>query len=135
MYKLSPQERLVCIKFGKQLSFYDVKSYAERLSADPRFNSSFSEIVDLSDVEELTMSPAETMRLADMADPFRIGAKRAFVARTDMQIRAARMHQLLRNDQVNIRIFGSLEKAEEWIESQSRRPTVVSPRNRFTLIS
>jgi hypothetical protein len=115
MYKLSPQKRLVSVKFGRQLSFYDVQSYAERLSADPRFDSGFSEIVDLSDVEELTMSPEEIMRLADMADPFRAGAKRAFVARTDIQIRAARMHQLLRNDQMNIRIFGSLEEAEEWI--------------------
>lgn len=112
-----PRKNGVSVKFGRQLSFHDVQSYAERLSTDPRFDSGFSEIVDLSDVEELTMSPEETMRLADMADPFRAGAKRAFVARTDIQIRAARMHQLLRSDLINIRIFGSLEEAEEWIGS------------------
>ena len=115
MYRLSPQKRLVSVKFGKQLLFYDVQSYTESLTADARFDSGFSEIVDLSDVEEFALSPAETMKLADLADPFRAGAKRAFVARTEMQIRAARMHQLLRNDQVNIRIFGSFEEAEEWI--------------------
>ena len=117
MYRLSPQKRLVSVKFGRQLSFHDVQSYALRLSADPRFDSGFSEIVDLSDVEEVTMTPEETMRLADMADPFRIGARRAFVARTDMQIRAARMHQLLRNEQISLRIFGSIEEAKEWIAS------------------
>lgn len=126
MYRLSAQKRLVSVKFGRQLSFRDVQSYARRLTADPRFDPGFSEIVDLSDVEDLAMSPAETMKLADLADPFRAGAKRAFVARTDLQMRAARMHQLLRNDQINIRVFASFEAAEEWIESESRGPALVS---------
>jgi Uncharacterized conserved protein (DUF2075) len=129
MYRLSAQKRLVSVKFGKRLSFRDVQSYAESLTADPRFDAGFSEIVDLSDVEELALNPAETIKLADLADPFRSGAKRAFVARTDTQIRAARMHQLLRNDQINIRIFDSLEEAEEWIKSQSRQPTLISVHN------
>jgi len=126
MYKLSPRKRLVSARFGRQLSFHDVQSYARSLSDDPRFDPGFSEIVDLRDVEDLAINPKETMKLADLADPFRTGAKRAFVARTDLQMRAARMHQLLRNDEVNIRIFQSIKDAEEWIESESSRPTLVS---------
>jgi len=125
-YKLSAQKRLVSVKFGPRLSFPDVRRYAENLRSDPRFDSGFSEIVDLGNVEELTMTPQETMRLADLADPFRPGSKRAFVAATDLQMRAARMHQLLRNDEINIRIFSSMKEAVEWIESEARGPTLIS---------
>lgn len=125
MYTLSRKKRLVSVRFGRQLSFHDVQTYARNLTADPAFEPGFSEIADLTEVEELTLSPAETMKLADLADPFRPGAKRAFVARTDLQVRAARMHQLLRTDDVNIRIFASSEEAEEWIGTDSRRPALV----------
>jgi len=127
MYKISRHKRLVSVRFGRTLLFDDVQSYTIALYADPEFDPTFSEIVDLSVVEELVMTPEETMKLADLADPFSPGAKRAFIAQTDMQIRAARMHQLLRNDEVNIRIFGSIQEAEAWIES-------ATPQHALTLI-
>ncbi len=125
MYRLSWEKRLVSVRFGRQLSFRDVQTYARTLTTDTRFDPEFSEIVDLTQVEDFALSPMETMKLADLADPFRTGAKRAFVAHTPLQMRAAHMHQLLRNDEINIRIFGSLGEAEEWIESETSQPKLL----------
>jgi hypothetical protein len=119
MYLLSPEACLVSVKFGRKLSFDDVRSYAESLLVDPRFDPGFCEIVDLTEVEELDISPTDLMKLADIEDPFRQGAKRAFVARTDPQVQAAHMHQLLRNDEVNIRIFSSYREARRWIDGET----------------
>lgn len=118
-YDLSPQERMVFVKFGKRLSVCDVERYVAGLLADPLFRPDFSEIVDLSDVEELELSSDHALALADMVDPFASQAKRAFIARTRVQIHAARLHQVLRNDVENIRIFSSLPEARQWLKEQS----------------
>jgi hypothetical protein len=117
MYTVIPEERLVSVRFGKCLSLRDVQSYVAALCTDPAFESDFSEIVDLSEVEELQLSANHALTLADLVDPFTSGTRRAFVARTGMQVHAARMHQILRNDEENIRIFSSLIEARQWIAS------------------
>jgi hypothetical protein len=116
-YKVIPEERLVSVKFGPTLSFRDIEGYAVALRRDQLFDPSFAEIVDLSEVEKIEINAKETMRLADAIDPFDIGAKRAFVARTDLQIRAARMHHLLRDATGKTLICSSLADARKWIES------------------
>jgi hypothetical protein len=117
IYTVSPQQRLVSVKFPKQLSIDDIRRYAEALCADRLFDPTFSEITDLSEVQELQLDAERALALADQIDPFSLGAKRAFVARTDLQVHAARMHQLLRNDEKNTRIFSSFADAQQWIQS------------------
>ncbi len=117
MYTIIPEERLVSVRFGRCLSLREVQGYVAALCTDPAFESDFSEIVDLSEVEELQLSADHALTLADIVDPFVAGTRRAFVARTGMQVHAARMHQILRNDEENIRIFASLTEARQWIES------------------
>jgi len=77
------------------------------LQIDPSFRSTYSEIVDLRQVEELDLQADELLALADKID-------RVFVVRTSVQNQAARMHKVLRT-QRNIEIFRSLEEAERWI--------------------
>jgi hypothetical protein len=115
-YTVNPQQRLVSVKFGRRASIVDIQSYANALRVDPLFDPTFSEITDLSEVEQLEIDAERALALADQIDPFSLGAKRAFVARTELQIHAARMHQLLRNDERNTRIFSSLADARKWIE-------------------
>ena len=116
VYELSAEKRVVSVKFGKRLSVRDVEGYVTALMADPSFIPDFSEIVDLSNVEELDLSSEHAITLADMVDPFCSRAKRAFVAQSRVQIHAARLHQILRNDERNIRIFASLAEAQEWLK-------------------
>jgi hypothetical protein len=115
VYVVAPEERLVSVTFGKSVCIRDIESYATALRADPLFEPGFSEIIDLSEVEELQLDAEHALDLADHVDPFSIGARRAFVARSSVQIHAARMHQLLRNDERNTRIFAFFADAKSWI--------------------
>lgn len=111
---INAKRRLVIATFGDHLTTADIRSYAQDLRIDPRFDSSFSEIADLRSLEELPFEATDFLELADRIDPFSRESKRAFVARTPLQNNAARLHKMLRN-QRNFEIFQTLEEAEAWI--------------------
>jgi len=117
-FRIDPERRLVVVVVGEMLTVDKLKNYATALRADPSFDPDFSELVDLRGVEEITITPENAMALADEIDPFSTGAKRAFVTSTNLQMHAARMHQLLRTDKSQIKIFSSLADAKRWIASE-----------------
>ncbi len=120
-YVLDTDKRLVSVKFRNKVTVSDIAWYAASLRANPLFDPDFSEIVDMSEVEELDIKAEEFIRLADEIDPFSVQAKRAFVARDSVQNHAARMHKILRT-QKNISIFSSVEAARRWIDTQLSIP-------------
>lgn len=117
MYEVVAEEQLVTVKFGARVSIREIAAYAEALRADPRFEPGFSELIDLTEVEEFQIDAEEAMALADRIDPFSIRARRAFVVRTEAQFHIARMHQLLRGTERNIGIFAFEEEARLWVRS------------------
>ena len=112
---MDPGKKLVVVRFTRKVTVEDIARYANMLRANPEFRPDFSEIADMTDVEEIEMQGEDFLKLADQIDPFSIEAKRAFVARSSVQRHAARMHKLLRSDR-NIEIFPTFEDAEGWIE-------------------
>jgi hypothetical protein len=117
-YKVIPEKRLVWVKFGKIVSESEIASYAAGLRSNPLFEPKFSEIVDLRDVEHLDLHGEQMLKLADEVDPFSFDSRRAFVVRNATQSHAARMHQILRIANENLRICYSVAEAEQWIESR-----------------
>ncbi len=113
-YSIDSEKRFVLVKFGKRLTFDNIKDYALDLRANPRFSPALSEIVDLRGVEEVELSPRQAMKLADGIDPFLLASKRAFVAQNQNQIVASHMHRILRPSG-NIRVFFSIDEAKLWI--------------------
>jgi hypothetical protein len=113
-YSVDAEKKLVVVAFAKKLTVHDIERYARLLQLDPSFRPIYSEIVDLTQVEELDLQADEFLTLADKIDPFSYEAKRAFVVRTSVQNHAARMHKVLRTLR-NIEIFRSLEEAGIWI--------------------
>ncbi len=113
-YEIDVGRRVISVKFRKSVTVREIEKYAASLRADPLFDPDFSEIVDMSDVEELDLSADEFFRLADKVDPFSTGAKRAFVVRDSVQSHAARMHKILRT-QPNFSIFHSAVEAKRWL--------------------
>jgi hypothetical protein len=113
-YVLDPRKRFVSVRFHKKVTAIDIERYAASLRANPAFDPDFSEIVDMSEVEELDLKAEEFIRLADKVDPFSVQAKRAFVVHNETQHHAARIHKILRT-QRNFSIFWSLEDARRWI--------------------
>ena len=110
------ERHLVIVTFGKKLTLQDIQQYTQRLLADPLFDASFSEIVNLTQVEEVDLQANDFLKLADKVDPFSDQAKRAFVIRNSVQNHAARMHKVLGTGR-RIQIFRSMEEAEQWIRS------------------
>jgi hypothetical protein len=117
IYAIKPEQALVEVKFKDRVTIDDIAAYAAALRADARFDPGFSEIVDLTDVEQFQIEAKDAMALADRIDPFAPNARRAFVARTDAQYHVARMHQLLRGADKRIGIFVSANEARGWILS------------------
>lgn len=115
-YTVDARRRLVVVTFGKKVTVRDIELYSHLLRANPVFQPTFSEITDLTDVEELNLQADEFLRLADEIDPFTTDARRAFVARTSVQNHAARMHKILRT-QRHFEIFKTMEEAENWVLS------------------
>jgi hypothetical protein len=115
-YSIDTAKRLVTVRFAETLTFDDIEDYAIALRADRRFDPNFSELVDLRDVEEVVLSARQMLSLADQVDPFTLRSKRAFVVRSQGQINAAHMHCILRPESKNIRVFFSIDEAEQWIE-------------------
>ncbi len=111
-----PEKCLVFVKFGKTVTLDRIQAYAKALRDNPLFKPTFSEIVDLTAAEEMSIDADKAVKLADSIDPFALSSKRAFVARSPGQINAARMQQLLRNEK-SIVIVDSVEAALRWIES------------------
>jgi hypothetical protein len=116
-YKVIAEKRLVIVEFGRILTASVIAAYVASLRAHPEFDPSFSEILDLSAVEEIHLRGEEMMRLADRVDPFSFDSKRAFVVRDALHAHQARMYQILRNSGANIRAFHSVGEAERWILS------------------
>ncbi|HZC22297.1 MAG TPA: hypothetical protein VE866_03080, partial [Candidatus Binatia bacterium] len=112
-FTIDPYRRLVIARFGRRLTAIDIQTYVQGLHDHPSFNPSFSEIADISDVKELPLEAPDFLRLADSVDPFSLESKRAFVAKTTVQMHAARMHKILRS-QRNFEIFRTLEEAKHW---------------------
>src|SRR5579862_749181 len=115
-FTIDANRRLVIARFGKRLRATDIQAYVKNLRDHPGFNSSFSEIADITDVKELPLEAPDFLSLADSVDPFSVESKRAFVAKTAVQTHAARMHKILRS-QRNCEIFQTLAEAERWISS------------------
>ncbi|HEY6369100.1 MAG TPA: hypothetical protein VIX37_00845 [Candidatus Sulfotelmatobacter sp.] len=59
---MDPGRRLVRVRFGKKLAFADIGRYAKSLLANPLFQPNYSEVVDLTDVEELDLQADEFLK-------------------------------------------------------------------------
>jgi hypothetical protein len=116
-FNIDVKKRVVFVRFGKRLTAVDIRRYAERLRADPEFDPEFSEMVDLTEVEDLELQADDFLKLADQVDCFSAGAWRAFVVQNSVQNHAARMHKILRIP-ANMKIFSFVEEARDWIESR-----------------
>lgn len=119
-WSVDPEKRLVIVRFGNRLTIDLIREYAQSLRTDPFFEPTFSEIVDLQGIKVLDLQPEDFLKLSDKVDPFSSRAKRAFVVGSSGQTHAARIHKILGTHR-DIEIFHSIEAAQEWINTDSRK--------------
>ena len=74
-HDIDTERRLITVHFGKKLTVRDIERYATMLRTNPKFQATFSEIADLTQVEEVDLQADEFLRLADKIDPFFNGSQ------------------------------------------------------------
>jgi hypothetical protein len=116
VYAIDCDKRIVSVRFANQLTTHDIAGYAAALRRDPAFDPQFAEIVDMREVDDIELDAKQALSLADEIDPFSLASKRAFVTQKSGHLNVVRLHALLRGEDENIRVFGSMEEAERWVE-------------------
>ena len=89
--------------------------HQRRLKADPEFDSRFWQFLDFTEVEEF-MITSEGIHMLASRDPWGSGARRAFVAPTDLAYGMLRMHEFLLNDESQeVVVFRNALEAWDWL--------------------
>jgi hypothetical protein len=102
------------VKYGGRLTVADAERYATDLRNNPAFDPTFSELADLSEVDDPQIEYSSAARFARYTDPFSHESKRAVVATKPAVYEIARRYQLIRNDE-NIVLFKTIEDAKSWL--------------------
>lgn len=118
-YVIDEARRLVSSKASGTLTAAEIFDHQARLRADKAFKPDFRQIIDFTEVTEVNLQPDDMYRIAD-GSPFRAGARRAFIIRRPLLYGLARMFQILTEaHEAEIKIFCSVEEANEWLGLES----------------
>jgi len=117
-YEIDEQRRLVITTASDRLTLADALAHQQKLLKDPRFDPSFSQIMDLTNVTEFALEAADIRKVAARS-VFSPTSKRAIVASTDLGYGYARMFEILREiaGENGVRVFRKLDEALDWILS------------------
>jgi hypothetical protein len=115
-YSIDTQHPLVYTVFSGDVSNADMLEHLRSLYADPRFEASMPELVDLRGVTSVSVSSEMIPASArwPLHSPL---APRAIVAPTDLLYGLARMYQSYRDEkgEAHLAIFRTLPPALEWL--------------------
>ncbi len=110
-----PELRLVVSRLAGTLTPEDVERARDGLRGDPRFDPSYSHLVDMRRVTRLPVAAAGVRRLAG-ATTFAAGSRQALVASSDLVFGLARMYEGLAGALAqHVAVFRSLADALEWL--------------------
>lgn len=114
-YWIDAQRGIVFSRGWGAMSDGEIVAHAQDLGKDPRFRSTFRQVVDFRDLHEIQVT-SEGVRTLAQVHPFHRQAHRAVVVASDAVFGLTRMFTLLADaDPEHFGIFRSLEPAMEWI--------------------
>jgi len=114
-YDIDPTRGLVRTRAWGELTDGDVLEYYRRLSVEPAFRPTYSQLCDLRAVTRIATTPA-TLRDLARSKIFAPSSHRAFVTRPEADFGLARMFQAFcEQEGTTIGVFLQLEEAEAWI--------------------
>ncbi|MDB4893014.1 MAG: hypothetical protein JWL61_4869 [Gemmatimonadetes bacterium] len=122
-HSIDTEHQLVYAVFSGDVSDADFIEHLKSLFGDPRFDSSMSELVDLREVTEVSLSPDMIASSArwPLHSPH---ARRAVVAPSDFLFGLSRMYESYRGEAGadQFRIFRTLPPALEWLGLSTEPP-------------
>lgn len=114
-YEIRANQRLVRSRLWGVVSDEDLRAHAGLLRADPDFDPTYQQLVDLRDVSALRVSSDTIARVA-RESAFAPGVRRAVVAPTDYHFGMGRMFDLYSDAAgQTVAVFRDLDAAEAWL--------------------
>jgi hypothetical protein len=119
-YKIDKERRLVLTSGSGTLTLADARAHQQKLSKDPDFDCSFSQIADFTQFTKFDLSSDDIRQMAEMS-LFSPQSRRAFIVPNDFAYGLGRMFQILRDlaGEKGIHVCRSLEEALDWVLSKS----------------
>lgn len=115
-YKIDKERGLVMSTGAGVLTVANSLAHQDELLKDPDFDSSFSQLMDLTHVTKLEHTSEDVRRVAQRS-VFSPNSRRAILVSADVAFGIARMFAMLReaNGEKDIRVFRDLDDALEWV--------------------
>ena len=114
-YRIDVARRVVLSRAWGVFSAQDVFDHFTALAADPAFDPSFYQLIDLRDVEQVDLETSFIRRHA-LERLFAGGALRALVVSSDIHYGLARMYGAYAEyASQNVRVFRDMHEAEQWL--------------------
>ena len=116
-YAIDVERGLVRTRLWGSVTQGDVLDLRERMTVDPAFSPRLSILIDMREVERLTLTTADVQALA-RTSTLGQGARRAVVACSPSSFGVARMFQSYRELNEGLEetaVFETMEAAEAWL--------------------
>lgn len=114
-YRIDVARRLVLSRMWGVFTAQDLYDHYNRLGADPAFDPTFSQLVDLRDVEQTELERPVIRRHA-LEGFFHSSAQRALVVSTPHHYELARIYAAFAEyASQKVRVFRDMHDAEEWL--------------------
>jgi hypothetical protein len=115
-YKIDKERRVVLSSGAGVLTRADIQGHMDRLSNDPDFDPSYSQILDFTHLSGIEIGPEDVRQFAQR-NIFSPQSRRAFVVKDDLQYGLARMFEIHRelNGETGIRVFRAIDEALDWV--------------------
>jgi hypothetical protein len=114
-YRIDVARRLVLTRAWGVCTAQDLFDHYTALGADPAFDPSFVQLVDLREVERADMEPSVIRRHA-LEHLFGSGTQRALVTASNVAYELARMYgTFAAYVPQNVRVFRDMRDAQQWL--------------------
>ena len=114
-YAIDIERKLVRSRIWGAPTEEEILDHGRRLRADPCFQPDFRQLLDMSELKEILISPQD-VRQAARDQFFSPGARRALVAHSDAAFGMARMYALASEvEGQTIKVFREFCAAEAWL--------------------
>lgn len=115
-YKIEKERRVVLSSGAGVLTRADILGHMDRLSNDPDFDPTYSQILDFTQLSGIEIGPEDVREFAQR-NIFSPNSRRAFVVKDDLQFGLARMFEIHRElkGETGIRVFRTIDEALDWV--------------------
>ena len=120
-YSIDKQRRLILTTADDRVTFDDIIGHQTRLLADPDFDASFDQLIDMTAVTKFEISADQARTLARRCI-FSPESRRAFVATEPHIFGLGRMMEIYREGQryADVHVFYTMDEALKWLERVER---------------